>query len=82
MLDVKLPDTSGFELLQNLRTQASKTDLNAIFLSGCMSPLDIETGRALGAIYLTKPFVGGALIGAIDALLLAEAQRLTAPEDW
>lgn len=44
-------------------------DLPVIFLSSRISPEDIEAGRALGATYLTKPFVASALLKAIDQAL-------------
>jgi DNA-binding response OmpR family regulator len=69
VLDVNMPDVDGFELLEILRRQTGQVDLRAVFLSGRSELDDIATGRALGAVYLTKPFVGNALIGAIDTQL-------------
>jgi DNA-binding response OmpR family regulator len=73
VLDVNMPDIDGFELLGILREQTGQSDLPAVFLSGRSQLDDIATGRALGAVYLTKPFIGNALIGAIDTQLKVEA---------
>lgn len=72
VLDVGLPDTDGLTLLGLLRAEAGGSGLPAVFLSGRIEPSDIEAGRALGARYLTKPFVNTALQKAIDDVL-AEA---------
>jgi len=66
VLDVSMPDMDGLQLLQNLRSHEDMKDLPAIFLSAKVQPADIEAGRALGATYLTKPFVATALLSAIE----------------
>jgi CheY-like chemotaxis protein len=72
--DVAMPQYSGLELVDAIRERASVATLPVIFLSARVDPLDIESGRALGATYLTKPFVARALFAAIDrALQPAEA---------
>lgn len=71
VLDVSMPGMSGLELLSTLRQQQGK-DLPAVFLSARVQPEDIERGRALGASYLTKPFVASALLSAVERAL-AEA---------
>ena len=54
LLDVNLPDGSGFEFLKAIR----KDYLNSvIFLTACDMELDIITGLRIGADdYITKPF--------------------------
>ena len=73
VLDVSMPGMSGLELLPVIRERTGLTDLPAIFLSGRVEPKDIEAGRALGAIYLTKPFSGVALANAIERSVAVEA---------
>jgi CheY-like chemotaxis protein len=68
VLDVSMPGMSGLELLSTLREQESK-DLPAVFLSARVQPEDIERGRALGATYLTKPFIASALLNAVERAL-------------
>ena len=80
VLDVELPGMSGLDLLRALRERPGLEDLPAIFLSARVRPSDIEAGRALGATYLTKPFVASALLAAIDELL--DRQRSLQPEAW
>ncbi len=73
ILDVSMPGMDGLDLLQTLRTRNGLDKLPAIFLSARVQEGDIERGRNLGAIYLTKPFVASALTRAIQ-------QTLTPPE--
>jgi CheY-like chemotaxis protein len=68
VLDVTMPGMPGFELLRRLREDHGLKEMPAIFLSARVTPQDIEAGRALGARYLTKPFVATALLGAIKAV--------------
>lgn len=74
VLDVGMAPVDGLELLTRLRTQTGSSDLAAIFLSGKMRPEDIAAGRELGAIYLTKPFIANALLGAVQKILDAQEQ--------
>ncbi len=69
VLDVSMPHMDGLELLGALRAQDGLADVPAIFLSGRLDPADVEAGRALGATYLTKPFVANALLRAIERAL-------------
>lgn len=66
VLDVSMPDMTGLDLLAELRVQDGLENLPAIFLSARVLPEDIEAGRALGASYLTKPFIASALLAAIE----------------
>lgn len=69
VLDVAMPGMSGLELLVALREQMDLQELPAIFLSARILPSDIAAGRALGASYLTKPFVAPALMAAVTTAL-------------
>jgi DNA-binding response OmpR family regulator len=40
--------------------------LAGIFLTGHIEEENVEAGRALGATYLTKPFVASALLAAVE----------------
>lgn len=71
VLDVGLPDLDGFDLLQQLRQLPGSESTPAIFLSARVQEADIERGRALGAQYLTKPFVATALLNKVAACLAA-----------
>jgi len=67
LLDVQLPGMNGFEVLDELRRhpELDNPTLPCVFLSASSKPEDIARGRAMGAAYLTKPFVSGELQGAI-----------------
>ena len=69
VLDVSMPDMSGLELLDTLRTEHDLADVPAIFLSARVQPEDVQAGLAMGASYLTKPFVASALLAAVDRAL-------------
>jgi DNA-binding response OmpR family regulator len=81
VLDVNMPGTDGLSLLGLLRQREGMANLPAVFLSGKIEPTDIEAGRALGARYLTKPFVSSALLTAIEAVL-EEAASQSKEQGW
>lgn len=66
VIDVMMPDVSGFDLLWELRNRPDTARLPAVFLTAVVDPAQIRTGTELGATYLTKPFVASALLKAID----------------
>jgi len=77
VLDIGLPDMDGRDLLVALRKLPGLDKLPGIFLSGHVEPEEVEAGRALGARYLTKPYVRSALLEAIrSALLEADEQTV------
>jgi DNA-binding response OmpR family regulator len=57
ILEVCLPDGSGFELCAKLKTLAATKDVPVIFLTSRADPLDKMMGFAVGADdYIVKPF--------------------------
>lgn len=57
LLDVDLPETSGFEVCQRLKSDPHTGDIPVIFLSGAAHTGDKVKGLDLGAVdYVTKPF--------------------------
>ena len=67
LLDVRLPGTSGFELLESLR---EISDVPVIFLSGSSGDETIARGLELGASdYIVKPFSPTELIARIETAL-------------
>ncbi len=67
VLDVSLPDGSGFEFCESVR-QVSKVPI--IFLTASDEETNIIMGLDMGADdYITKPFKLGVLISRINALL-------------
>jgi diguanylate cyclase (GGDEF)-like protein len=58
LLDLIMPDMSGFEVLSALKNLEETKDIPVIFITGSDSNEDEEKGLALGAVdYIRKPFV-------------------------
>lgn len=75
VLDVAMPGLSGLDLLVKLREMPGMAGLPAIFLSARVKPEDIAKGTALGAAYLTKPFIGTALVNLIEKVMRPAADQ-------
>ena len=70
LLDVMLPDCSGFDVLAELRRHPDHTLLPIIMLTVKSDPADIRTGIALGADgYVTKPYSKAVLAQTIEQVL-------------
>jgi two-component system, cell cycle response regulator CtrA len=68
VLDLNLPDMSGFEVLRSLRVSRVKTPI--LILSGVASIEDKVKGLGFGADdYMTKPFHKNELIARIQAIV-------------
>ena len=68
LLDVLLPDISGFDVCRRLRDEDD--DVPVIYLTARDTPSDTVTGLSLGGDdYVTKPFSLEALIARVRALL-------------
>jgi len=68
LLDIELPDMSGYEVLKNLRTQKIETPV--LILTGLSTTENKVKGFGFGADdYLTKPFHKEELIARISAII-------------
>ena len=68
LLDLNLPDKSGYEVLHEWRTANVKTPV--IVLSGLSGPGDMVKALNMGADdYITKPFYSEVLIARINAVV-------------
>jgi two-component system cell cycle response regulator CtrA len=68
LLDLNLPDMSGFEVLRSLRISRVKTPI--LILSGLVGIEEKVKGLGIGADdYLTKPFHKNELVARIHALV-------------
>jgi len=57
LLDIIMPEMSGFEVLIKLKDSSKTMNIPVIFLTGLNNVADEEKGLALGAVdYITKPF--------------------------
>jgi DNA-binding response OmpR family regulator len=78
LLDIEMPDMSGYEAIKILKAGENTKDIPVIFLTG---KTDMENEPAyldLGAIdYITKPFVPSLLLKCIETHLSAEARKNT-----
>ena len=79
VLDVKMPQMDGIELLRRLR---EKSMLPVIFLTSKDEELDEALGLALGADdYIAKPFSQRLLIARIRAILRRSEARAAPPPE-
>lgn len=70
LLDISLPGISGFEVLEQLRSQAAFKRLPIVMLTAHGREVEREKGLALGADdYITKPFSTRELVEKVKALL-------------
>jgi two-component system copper resistance phosphate regulon response regulator CusR len=69
LLDIMMPDISGFDVLQQLRNQGVEVP-PVVFLTARKQDEDRQTGQDMGASdYLTKPATRGELLDAIQHAL-------------
>lgn len=55
LLDVILPRMSGFDVLKNIKSDATLKDVPVVMLTNLGQPEDVQKGLALGAVdYLVK----------------------------
>ena len=82
ILDVKLPDVDGWEVMERLQRGTTTCSIPVHFVSGVDAP---ERGLAMGAVgYLTKPASRAELAAAIRTLTptsLPGSQRILVVED-
>jgi len=58
LLDVKMPETDGFELCKSIKTHETLKDIPVIFLTALTDTNDIVKGFEVGGVdYITKPFI-------------------------
>jgi two-component system OmpR family response regulator len=69
VLDIGMPLMDGFTLAGKLRQQHGLEDLPIVFLTARVGEQDVQRGLGMGARYLTKPFMAGALIHFVEMAL-------------
>jgi len=73
ILDIMLPDTSGFDVCRKLKIDEKLKNIPIVILSAKFQPNDIKFGMAMGADgYITKPFEPQVLLEKIRELLNKE----------
>lgn len=70
LLDVKLPDCSGFEICKGIRNFKEFNDIPIIFVTGSTDKDSIVSGfESGGQDYVTKPFISEELIARVNNML-------------
>ena len=70
LLDINMPDISGFEVLKILRKDPATLHIPVIAVTAKATPLDIERGMKAGFFcYITKPFKIDEFMEAIEMTL-------------
>ena len=79
LLDVGLPDTDGYDVCLQVKSDGATADIPVIFLSARGDVFDKVRGLSCGASdYLTKPFHPAELLARVDAVL-AQSRRVRGP---
>ncbi len=70
ILDVSMPEVTGFEVCQKIRQMESYTDIPVLMLTARSGEEDKERGMAAGAnLYLPKPISPKRLIALVEEAL-------------
>ena len=78
LLDVDMPEMTGYEAIKILKSKHETKDIPIIFVTARTDSDDELEGLSLGAIdYITKPFQPPLLLKRIEVHLLVEDQKKT-----
>jgi len=67
LLDVIMPEMSGFEVCRRMKRSPTLSEIPVIFLTAKVESEDVVTGFELGAVdYITKPFQASELLKRVD----------------
>jgi DNA-binding response OmpR family regulator len=70
LLDVMMPQVSGYEVLQRIRSRADWRRIKIVMLSAKGREVEVSKGMSLGAdLYVTKPFSSVELVATVDRML-------------
>jgi len=70
LLDVRLPDADGFNILEKIRNNQKILKMPVIMMTGRSEVTDVARGLSLGADgYVTKPFKISGLVSAVNTVL-------------
>ncbi|MFW5723105.1 MAG: putative bifunctional diguanylate cyclase/phosphodiesterase [Halochromatium sp.] len=85
LLDIQMPDLSGYQVLEALHAQATTRDIPVIFITARTATEDEERGLELGAAdFIVKPIQPGVLRARVRTQLENKAARdlLKDRNDW
>jgi putative two-component system response regulator len=76
LLDIKMPDMNGFDVIRILKTDTRYSAVPVIFVTAMAEEVNELEGFALGAAdYVSKPFSAAILLKRIENQLLIEQQK-------
>ena len=76
LLDIEMPDMSGYDIIKILKSSEKTVDIPVIFLSAKVDPENEIKGLDLGAVdYIFKPYSRELLLKRVELHLLLEAQK-------
>lgn len=76
LLDLHLPDISGDDVLQELRTDPATANIPVVVVSAEASPSQVRRLKNLGALaYLTKPIDVNELLRILDQCIVSEVEQ-------
>ncbi|MDR0292957.1 MAG: response regulator [Oscillospiraceae bacterium] len=76
LLDIEMPDMSGYDVMRDIKGRAETKHFPVIFLTSRKDPASELEGLTLGAVdYIHKPFSPPLLLKRIEHHLLIEAQK-------
>ena len=76
LLDLRLTDGDGMEVLEAMRANGKIETIPVLILSAHATPTTSEKALAAGARgYITKPFIAGQLVEAVNAQLGQPQER-------
>lgn len=82
ILDIMLPEQSGFKILEDIKKSEKTKDIPVLLLSALNSEFDKVKGLDLGADdYITKPFGVMELLARIRAMLRRSAKNKPTKDD-
>ncbi len=73
ILDLGLPDISGWQILEQLRAEPSTCEVPVIITTGATEWTVAERAGTLNAVTVTKPFTGAVIRGMILELIESRA---------
>ena len=83
LLDVSMPEMSGFQAIALLKENPRYKDIPIVFLTSKDDEASAVKGMDLGAAdYVTKPFSGPLLLKRISNILLIEQQKRELQESY
>ena len=76
LLDVDMPDMSGYDAIKNLKSNPETADIPVIFLTVKVATDNEQFGLTLGAVdFITKPFSQSLLLKRVELHLLLQKQK-------